>query len=315
MARPYRLQGEGLLYHITSRGDDRKKIFISEYDFNKFLDYLSQAQSKYKFYLYAYCLISNHYHLLLETTQPNLSKVMQYVNTSYTIYYNKKRNKCGHVFQGRYKSILVEADTYFTELTRYIHLNPVRAKIVQTPDKYKWSSYNLYVNNKSSNLIDIQRVKQLLDMHIKQYRYFIDSALDKPVDPFKNTYAGFILGGKEYIKEKLEDLGLLAAEKDFAYKKALLSYIDPDSIVNEVAKHYKQDSSVIRTSNKRPMTAKKMAIHLLRMKTNLTNNQIGEIFNMKFSAVSKAAIDFKRQIDKDKRLAKVVKEITSKVEV
>ena len=315
MARPYRLQGEGLLYHITSRGDDRKKIFISEYDFNKFLEYLNQAQSKYKFYLYAYCLMSNHYHLLFETTQPNLSKIMQYVNTAYTVYYNKKRNKCGHVFQGRYKSILVEADTYFKELTRYIHLNPIRAKIVQYPDKYKWSSCNLYVNNKSSDLIDIQRVKQLLNMDIKQYRYFIDSALNKPIDPFKNIYAGFILGSKEYIKEKLEDLGILAAEKDFAYKKTLLPHIDPDAIVSEVAKHYKQDISVIKISNKRPMTAKKMAIHLLRIKTNLTNNQIGDIFNMKFSAVSKAATDFKRQIDKDKGLAKAVKEITSKVEV
>ncbi|MDD5069782.1 MAG: transposase [Candidatus Omnitrophica bacterium] len=315
MARPYRLQGEGFLYHITSRGDDRKKIFISDHDFNKFLEYLKYAQSKYKFYLYAYCLMSNHYHLLLETTQPNLSKIMQYVNTAYTIYYNKKRNKCGHVFQGRYKSILVEADTYFKELTRYIHLNPERAKIVQTPGKYKWSSYNLYINNKSSDLIDIRRVKQLLDLNFKQYRYFVESSFDKPIDPFKNAYAGFILGGKGYIKEKLADLGILAADKDFAYKKTLLSHIDPDAIVNEVAKYYKQDVKTIKTSNKRPMTAKKMAIYLLRTKTNLTNNQIGEIFNMKFSAVSKAAVDFERQIEKNKQLAKAVKEITSKVEV
>src|SRR4030042_1271433 len=109
MARPYRLQGEGLFYHITSRGDDRKKIFLSDYDFNKFLGYLKSAQDKYRFYLYAYCLMGSHYHLLIETTQPNLSRIMQYINSSYTIYYNKKRNKCGHLFQGRYKSILVEA--------------------------------------------------------------------------------------------------------------------------------------------------------------------------------------------------------------
>ena len=108
MARPYRLQSEDCFYHITSRGDDRKKIFISEYDFTKFLEYLSVAKTKFKFYVYGYCLMSNHYHLLLETTQPNISKIMHYINGSYTTYYNIKRRRSGHVFQGRFKSIVVD---------------------------------------------------------------------------------------------------------------------------------------------------------------------------------------------------------------
>jgi REP element-mobilizing transposase RayT len=140
MARPYRLQAENCLYHITSRGDDRKKIFLSETDFEKFLEYIKVAKDKFKFYLYAYCLMNNHYHLLIETTQSNLSRIMQYINTSYTIYYNGKRKRSGHLFQGRFKSIIVEADSYFTELTRYIHLNPVRAKIVDSPGIYRFSS-------------------------------------------------------------------------------------------------------------------------------------------------------------------------------
>jgi putative transposase len=82
MARPYRLQREGYLYHIASRGNDRKRIYISKYDYEKFLEYLLKAKEKYKFYIYAYCLISNHYHLLIETTQPNLSRIMQYINTA-----------------------------------------------------------------------------------------------------------------------------------------------------------------------------------------------------------------------------------------
>ena len=113
MARPYRLQGENCLYHITSRGDDRKKIFISDHDFNKFLEYLLIAKDKYKFHLFAYCLMSNHYHLFIETLEPNLSKIMQYINTSYTVYYNTKRKKTGHLFHGRFKSIMVDGDSYF----------------------------------------------------------------------------------------------------------------------------------------------------------------------------------------------------------
>ena len=124
MARQHRLQAPNCFYHITSRGDDRKKIFLNETDFRKFLAYLKKAKEKFNFYLYAYCLLDNHYHLLLETSQANLSQIMQYLNTAYTIYYNTKHKRHGHLFQGRFKSILIEADSYFAELTRYIHLNP-----------------------------------------------------------------------------------------------------------------------------------------------------------------------------------------------
>ena len=149
MARPYRLQDANCFYHITSRGDDRKKIFISKNDYEKFLEYLLIAKSKYKFNLFAYCLMSNHYHLFIETLEPNLSKIMQYLNGSYTAYYNTKRQKTGHVFHGRFKSIMVDTDTYFLELTRYIHLNPVRGKIVESPIDYPYSSYKGYLKPKT----------------------------------------------------------------------------------------------------------------------------------------------------------------------
>lgn len=316
MARAYRLQGEGLLYHLTSRGDDRKKIFIGNKDFEKFLTYLEIAKEKFKFYLYAYCLMDNHYHLLLETTQPNLSRIMQNINSSYTLYYNKKRGKCGHVFQGRYKSILVEADEYFKEVSRYIHLNPVKARLVDSPSEYRWSSYSVYLNGaKGKEIIDITEAKRLLGMDIKQYRSFVNAGILEQRDLMENVYAGFLLGGKGFIKEQLEEIAIQASEKDFAYKREVLLQTDPMEIINIVAEQFKQTVKEIKTSNKRPMTAKKLAIYLIRRKTNLTNNQIGEIFNMKFSAVSKSVVDFTRQIDSDKRLKRLVGAVTSKVEV
>ncbi|MFH1062626.1 MAG: transposase [Candidatus Omnitrophota bacterium] len=316
MARPYRLQGEGILYHLTSRGDDRKKIFLSEFDFEKFLEYLKIAKEKFKFYLYAYCLMGNHYHLLIETTQPNLSRIMQNINSSYTLYYNKKRSKCGHVFQGRYKSIIVEADEYFKELSRYIHLNPVKARIVNSPEEYKWSSYRTYINKSDNNeIIDIAEAKRLLGMEMREYISFVKAGMLEKENLMEKVYAGFLLGGKEFIKEQLEEIANQTSEKDFAYKREVFSQTDPRDIINIVAKHFKQTPEEVKTSNKRPMTAKKMAIYLIRKKTNLTNNQIGEMFNMKFSAISKAVLAFTSQMDKDKRLRELVKMITSKVEV
>lgn len=315
MARPCRLQAENCLYHITSRGDDRKKIFVHDRDYQKFLEYLKSAKDKFKFYLYAYCLIGNHYHLLLEITSPNLSRIMQYVNTAYTAYYNTKHKRSGHLFQGRFKSILVEADSYFAELTRYIHLNPLRAKIVDSPEKYRWSSYSAYINNESSDFIDKDRIMGLLNVDIPEYRQFVLRGISRSQDPLKDAYAGFILGGVKFIKDKLGWLRTEVESKDFAHKRAIKNIIDPDKIINLVADYFKLDPQEMCQSNKRPMIAKKAAVYLLRKNTGLTNARIGELFGMKLAAVSKATLSFEREMEADADLRNTIKQITSKVEV
>jgi putative transposase len=315
MARPYRLQCENCLYHITSRGDDRKMIFVSEHDFNKFLEYVLSAKERFMFHLYAYCLMNNHYHLLVETTQPNISRIMQYINTSYTIYYNIKRNKCGHLFQGRYKSIIVEADAYFKELTRYIHLNPVRAKMVDSPEKYKWSSYRSYIEKESGKYVDKELVKPLLGMNSSQYRVFVLDGINGLQNPLKDVYAGFIVGSVGFIKDKLKDLKFQVETKELAHKRAIKNMTHPQDIINEVAAYYKQNPSDVCNSKKRPMTAKMTAIYLLTKKTGLTNTEIGAYFNMKHAAVSKSALSFARKLNTKAEYMKAVKQITSKVEV
>jgi len=316
MARPYRLQAEHCLYHITSRGDDRKKIFVNERDYRKFLEYLRTAKKMFQFHLCAYCLMGNHYHLLIETTLPNLSKIMQYINTAYTIYYNTKHKRCGHLFQGRFKSIIVEADSYFSELTRYIHLNPIKAKIADSPEKYPWSSYNAYLDNKTEDfMIDKDRIKELLAMDVSEYRQFILSGIINTADLFKKVYAGCILGSGAFIKEKLSQLQEEVGVKDVAHKRAVKNIVAPQEIINKVAEYFKQEPREIRESNKRPMTAKKAALYILRRKTGRTNNQIGELFKMKFAAVSKAILSFEREMKENKSLRKAIQEITSRVEV
>ena len=124
MARPLRIEYPGAFYHVTSRGNEQKDIFKSQKDREKFLSYLESAMVRYGAVIHTWCLMSNHYHLLLETPSGNLSQIMRHINGAYTTYFNVKRKRAGHLFQGRYKAILVEADEYALELSRYIHLNP-----------------------------------------------------------------------------------------------------------------------------------------------------------------------------------------------
>ena len=141
MVRPLRIEFAGALYHITSRGDRRENIYDSDADRDNFLEVLEKVCQQYNWSVHAYCLMSNHYHLLVETPDGNLSKGMRQLNGVYTQKYNRTNNKVGHVFQGRYKSILVDGDAYLLELSRYIVLNPVRAQMVRVAKDWRWSSY------------------------------------------------------------------------------------------------------------------------------------------------------------------------------
>ena len=125
MARPLRIKYEGAFYHITARGNERKKIFFAKSDYAKFKEYLKEAQDRYGHFLHCYVLMSNHYHLILETPNADISKIMHYINGSYAGYINRRRRRSGHHFQGRYRSIPIDMDSYSLELSRYVHLNPV----------------------------------------------------------------------------------------------------------------------------------------------------------------------------------------------
>ena len=141
MTRPLRLEFEGALYHITSRGDRREDIYETDADRREFVSLLAEVCKTYNWTCHAYCLMSNHYHLLIETPEANLSRGMRQLNGVYTQQFNRRNQRFGHVFQGRYKSILVDKESYLLELTRYIVLNPVRAGMVRLAQDWPWSSY------------------------------------------------------------------------------------------------------------------------------------------------------------------------------
>ncbi len=141
MARPLRIQFPGALYHITARGNAKQNIFLNKDDFNDFLTMLCRVTKRYHLILHSYCLMPNHYHLLLETPEGNLSRGIRQLNGTYTQHFNQRCQRVGHLFQGRFKSILIEKENYLLELSRYIALNPLRAHLVEDPKDWPYSSY------------------------------------------------------------------------------------------------------------------------------------------------------------------------------
>lgn len=141
MARPLRIQYAEAVYHVTSRGNARRPIFKDDKDRGMLLNILEEVNDRYHWLCHAYCLMSNHYHLVIETPDGNLSKGMRHLNGVYTMRFNRHHGSVGHVFQGRYKAILVQKESYLLEVCRYVVLNPVRAKVVEGPERWRWSSY------------------------------------------------------------------------------------------------------------------------------------------------------------------------------
>jgi REP element-mobilizing transposase RayT len=141
MARPLRIEYPGAIYHITSRGNARQKVFVDNADCTTFLEILAKAMARFNWLCHAYCLIGNHYHLLIETVDPTLARGMRHLNGVFTQAFNRQHKRSGHLFQGRYKAILVEKDSHLLELARYVVLNPVRARMVRSCKDWRWSSY------------------------------------------------------------------------------------------------------------------------------------------------------------------------------
>jgi putative transposase len=204
MARKPRIQFEGAFYHIIVRGNQRQDIFLDEIDRRRYLERLKSYRIKCGFILYAYVLMTNHVHLLIETPDEPISRIMQMINFTYTQYFNKRYAKVGHLFQGRYKSYLCDKDSYLLSLVRYIHNNPVRAGLVGDAGAYAWSSNGDYLVS-TKGLVDTDRVLRLFSdrpvIARRKYAEFMNAS-----EPGKRflPYAAYeqqIVGDEQFIEE------------------------------------------------------------------------------------------------------------------
>jgi REP element-mobilizing transposase RayT len=205
MGRPLRIEYPGAFYHVTSRGNERREIFLAQKNYERMIGYLESATKRYGAQIHCFCLMSNHYHLLLETPRGNLHQILHHLNTAYTNYFNAKTGRVGHLFQGRYRAILVDQDHYALELSRYIHLNPVRAHMVKDPLLYPWSSYTDYAGDrKRRDWVKTEWILGQISRHEKRarkgYRKFVGEASGSEVkDPLNQVVSSAILGSEEFV--------------------------------------------------------------------------------------------------------------------
>lgn len=204
MARPLRIEFPGALYHVTSRGDRQEAIYEDDDDRKTFLSILEEVVKGWNWLCYAYCLMSNHYHLLIETPDGNLAKGMRQLNGVYTQRSNRRHGRVGHLFQGRYKAILVDSDAYLLELSRYVVLNPVRAGIVETPEAWHWSSFKAVVGQAiSPEWLEadglVAHFGQRRVEARRRYRQFVMEGIGQP-SIWKDLNRQIFLGDHQFVR-------------------------------------------------------------------------------------------------------------------
>lgn len=306
MARPLRIEYPGAFYHITSRGNERKAVFKSKQDRVKFLEYLGSATERYGACIHVYCLMDNHYHLLMETPLGNLSQIMRHINGAYTTYFNVKRGRSGHLFQGRYKSILVDMDEYAKELSRYIHLNPVRANMVSVPGDFQWSSYNQYIGNqKAQKWLVRDFILGCFGQKYKtaqiQYHTFVSQLVDQEYNNPLDEVIGSVLLGSQDFANFIKDRYLtgLKQSKDVPAVRAFVKKVPIQGICDIVEEAMGNETKMARN----------IKIFLCHKYTGQKLRTIGETFGIGDSAVSQVCKRFGNKIEQDIQLKKKIRKL------
>ena len=303
MARPLRIEYPDAFYHVTARGNEQKDVFKSQKDREKFLTYLESATTRYGAAIHAWCLMSNHYHLLLETPIGNLSQIMRHINGAYTTYFNVKRKRAGHLFQGRYKAILVEADKYSSELSRYIHLNPVRATMVARPEEYQWSSYRSYIGlGKTTDWLKTDFILGYFGGKApdaqSRYRQFVEDLFNSEYDsPLNATVASTVLGSEGFVRDISErHLGEKQAERSVPAVKALAVRPTLDAIIGKIKAELGEQDALTRS----------MSIYCCQKFSGAKLKEIGECFGISDAAVSQTSRRLVLKAGKDLQLMKIL---------
>jgi putative transposase len=312
VARSLRIEFPSACYHVTSRGNERKAVFKSRRDRKKFLAYLASATERYGAVIHVYCLMDNHYHLLIETPLGNLSKIMQHINGAYTMYFNTKRKRSGHLLQGRYKAILVEADEYAKELSRYIHLNPVRAGMETDPAAYEWSSCRYYTcKRKAPDWLQRDFILGYFGKRpaaaMKKYRDFILAVLDRDhINPLAERLHAVILGSEDFIEE---------------IKTAFLSGRKPDrelpDLNNEPAKIGIEEivEAVDRLLKADPKFSRQVKLYFCHRFTGLKLKEIGAWFGISESGVTQASRRLTLKAEINEKILEIIDKIADFVKV
>ena len=306
MARPLRIEYPGAYYHVMNRGLARRAIFLEDKGRERFLDLLSDITRLWKIEIYAYCLMDNHYHLLLQTPQGELARAMRHLHGIYTQRFNRAHHRDGPLFRGRYKAILIDAEEYFLSVVRYIHQNPAEPGVVSDMDRYRWSSHRGYLS-KSERPVWLNTRAVLSRFNgIKEYREFMHSEMEKEVaDFYQGPYRRSILGDKSFVrwvKERLGDKAMVEEEKPESRRVFGLGV---EEITRATARVYGKRLEELRRSRRGEANeARSMAMYLCRTLGGHKHGEIGRMLGLeKSSSVSSACLRIKARVEVEKKIA------------
>lgn len=316
MARQWRIQFEGAIYHVMCRGIERGMIFLDEEDYLRFLGYVEKMVEKFQLDIFAFVLMGNHYHFLLRTPLPNLSKAMQWLQTAYSVYYNLKHHRVGHLFQGRYKSILVGEEKYWQSLSFYIHLNPICAGMVKELKDYRWSSYHDYVKLKKVHkwVCNEEILREFGGNKQEQkakYQQLLMEALGQERKILEEIRYGLVLGSEKFVdwvQKKFVNRESISDE--LPQQKMLGNDKIVERVLEEIMKEFGVERDrIVKRKRCRHEVARDIGMYLLERYSGLSNKKIGELFGVSHSGVGKAAIRVNEQLRQQKELRKRVENI------
>jgi REP element-mobilizing transposase RayT len=321
MARQWRIEYEGAFYHVLSRGIEQRDIFYDNVDRQNFLNILGRMSERFDIDIYAYVLMNNHYHLLVKTNKANLSRSLQWLGTTYTGRFNRRHDRRGHLFQGRFRSIIVENDDYLIQLSFYIHRNPVRAGLVERLANYRWSSYPAYAYGSAQpNWLNTQFLLSqfnVQDKH-KAYREKVQEYAREEKRIWEDVRHGLIFGTGDFI-DRIKSTYLTGEpHKEIPQQRMILKNRNLATLLSKGAEILKCDIEAFRQASRIKDSGKEerdLLIYLLWELGKYKNSEIGNPFGLGYSSVSRRVSIVKSKLEKDQELRRKYEKIKSLIKM
>jgi len=319
MSRPLRIEYPGAWYHVMNRGRRREDIFLTSHDYEEFIRVLQEASEQWNLRVSAYCLMPNHYHLLVQTPDGNLSRCMRHINGLYTQRFNRFHGEDGQLFRGRYKAVLVEEDSYLLEVLRYIHRNPLRAGIVDTLDDFTWSSHRAYLSKaKKWKWLHRDLLSGMLSSKkTKRRAAYLDFVAQEEPEEIERFYSLKklvpVLGGASFKEWLKEEFGHLQYRKEIPDSRLFAP--GADKIIDLVCDRFKiKRKELMKSRRGQENLSRDIAVYLVRRHCGETLTSVGSHFGItNYSTVSSAVERIKVRKKDDASLRKIVNKLEKKI--
>jgi len=329
MARPLRIQFENAYYHVTCRGNTGQVIFSNDADRSAFLDLLERSTDIYQTEILAYVLLSSHFHLFVKTPLGNLQEFMRHFNISYTSYYNWKHNRRGHLYQGRYKSFLVDADNYLQEVSRYIHLNPIRVRYrsdMALDEKrkylrsYRWSSYGGYLSQvERMGFLQVEEVLGYFGGDTAKGRrrhedFVMEGMTGEMTSPLERGKGHGIVGASEFIEKiKGQYIRLGAELRELPAVRKILAQVEPKKIIRVIGEVFGVGREELLRKGYRGV-ARGVLMEMLYRYGGMNQREIGELLGIDYSAVSVMRKRLSELQGKDPNLSAEIERVKKRIQ-